>query len=437
MVLDRRHEMLRYNQWKDKAVGIVTCILMMIIVSVLFKLFTSYEIKAANLAKILHGNIEQVKWDRVISVSLAFPFLNFAIAIGFSEIFMIWHSGIWWYGKLGTLAFDLCNAALCLYIWNNGVATLLAICILIYSFSCMLSGRQHYLWLHVLKQISIDTKFVKHRLTIPLTAFLVNWVIFNCMFAGIILIVTNSNDIYSIGLILSSILTIWVSQTIIMFLSRGSFTAHFIQKWFLHSTVWAKKSPVSDAFIRLLTGSFGSISLAASYYGGRNGLITFALIAWHLSPYRMSLSFESDSIMHGVADLYTNIFILQAFGNQKYRSLYHVVAYSYSFAESLMLADIYPPFKIDLIHTLATFLSFIPAFITAVLALLIFVKNGLSVTDSTRIAFVVGCHGLMTAQLVFEPWRAGSFVMAAGLSENPKPLLESLLWLSNYYPSFL
>lgn len=183
-----------------------------------------------------------------------------------------------------------------------------------------------------------------------------------------------------------------------------------------------------------MTCSFGSIFLAASYYGGRNGVVVCALLAYN---FRMGESPVPQSAMDTVGILISNILILHLASSQRFRSLFQIVAYSYSFAESLMLTEVYPSFKIDLINKLTSLLSFTTAVFTGWLASkLLETMAGLKAEDSLRLAMLIGIQAIMLSQLIFEPVKAASFTLAVGLVEAPKYLLAKMPWVNDYYPPF-
>lgn len=417
MGLERRHDMLKYNKWRDH----VFCIGAALLIAFAAAEVLHLALSAPKLASTSNMAV-------LATVALA-PWAAFAVAMCISEMFLYWPGLVILYGQFGYLVVDMSILGLCLHAWNNEFAIAAALCALIISLAFYLS-RDPLVYYRVLMQVQASTQFVRHRLGPALLAAIISSSMTLCLAYAICQSESFLSYPYSQYNLIFLLLALSILQSLVQFVLRGVMTGHYIHQFFLAGTQYVRATPIRSTLFRLLTGSLGTIFLAAMYYGGRNAIILYAL-------HHRYFSAEPRSLEAGILTVVTSMIVYHLASTQRYRSLFQVVAYAYSFSESLMLTEVYPTFKIDLLNKMTCAISLT---LSALVGSLSYCMIGPLLPSSSlaaKLAFVVTCQSYTMSQLVFEPARTASFTLAVGLCEDPRYLITRIPWLHDYYPPFL
>lgn len=439
MVIERRHDMLRYQprRWRDKVFSI--CAGLTVFFTFMNVTYTWLSAPWLDVKGALRGFLYSpagVNWNGALSAALASPVLAFGLAIGCSELVIFVPSIIWWYGKFLLMLVDVALLALTVWVWDgNGFAMGAALLAVAFAFT-FYCGRDSSIWQDVMWQVKCSSRFLHTRLApvlgaLPLHMFFmlsIGMTILQGFAVWRLVRVQQAN-------LLIMLIVAWIIHMLFQFTLRGIMMAHYIDTFFLRGTPHYKPGPKRRALVQLLTGSFGTIFLAAVYYGTRNALVMIGVLAY---TFRLGDSPQPGSHTLACAIIISNLLIVHMASSQRFRSLFQIVAYAYRFAEALMLTEVYPSFKVDLVNKFTSSLAFIIASAVGSLAYLFLVSiSRMSMADALRLAFLITMQAYMTAQLVFEPIRAASFTLAVGLVEDPKFLLTRISWLKLYYPAYL
>lgn len=438
MVIERRYDMLRYErrEWKDKLFSVFGALVFFafLVDAMYVHLSTGWkDFVGATKLFLYHSRGVNVSW--MWAVVLISPAISFISALCMSETVLYMPHLIILYGRFLLIILEIFFLLVTMWIWdNNGFAMGAAALSLGFSFTFYL-GRDPSIWKAVLVEARQNSDFLHTRLKPTIIAYIIDATSTNILGATALSAfgVWNKTRLLQIHSIML-LVYIWIFHTAVQLILRGTLIAHYTHAFFLAGSEHERRHPVRRSWLHLMTGSFGSIFLAASYYGGRNGVLVCAMLAYN---FRMGESPDPQSPAECLGVMLSNLLILYLASSQRFRSLFQIVAYSYSFAESLMLTEVYPSFKIDLVNKFSALLAFINAIFTGWIASILLESfAGLKSKDALRLAMLISIQSLMLSQLIFEPVKAASFTLAVGLVEAPKYLLAKMPWVKAYYPPF-
>ncbi len=439
MVHERRYDMLKHHRrWRDKISSIFAILLFLFLSINISYVYLSRTTPFTKMFSTFMYNPHGIDWTRTFGIICLSPLLSYILSVSVVELLILIPSIVVCYGRFTLIVIDCIILAATVWIWNNGIAIGAALLAIFFSFTFYL-GRNHSIWRFVLCVAREQSSLVPTRLLPTFLASVISsLVIF--LLASLVVI---GHDVWKPGLVdfnsIFLLLTIWIVHYNFQLILRGMLTSHYINKLFLRGSPYMKPYPMLQSVVQLSTRSFGTIFLAAMYYGGRNAAVQYALgtLIFSGDPFRMLSYDDQISTTTSVGTIFSNLLILYLVSSQRYRSLFQVVAYAYSFSESLMLTEVYPAMKIDLLNKLTNLISFLIAFLTGTIAHWMLRSFGaMMLHDATRLSFLISIHAYMVSLLVFEPIRAVSFTLAVGLVEDPKYLLQTLPWVRSYYPPF-
>lgn len=444
MVHERRNDMLRYRiRWRDQPFAIIASLIVLIVIVDCTYIWLGrspasrfFDLCSSLLSE--HSASSSIKWNRVLAIISVIPIISYVASFLCLQFLFMLPWIIILYGRVLDVLLALSFLAITLYMWTDGFSICACLAHVAFTFLFFL-GRNPTIWYHVIQQTKGHAPLLRIRL-LPslLTATINSLVIYGLAFCSIWSMATLNNRSVLIYNSTFFLLFGWIWFHFCQFVLRGGLTAHFIKEYFLADPRWSGKRQVRQAIIQLLTGSLGTLFVSAVYYGGRNAIIMYGLILRGFDVPALNLE-DADGVtrIDSIGILFSCFVLLHLASSQRYRSLFQVVAYAYSFAESLMLTEVYPSFKTDLLNKFTCTLSFLIALGVAVVSNLLLTNwSHFPIPDAIKLCFMIMTISYMTCQLVFEPIRASAFTLAVGLVEDPKYLTAHLPWLKNYYPPF-